>query len=253
MGEIVTLPRTLLYLNQDNGAGVYWDRREGLLITTIGQRRRASFAGFSDSGPLTRAGAGEYLLERPAIRRRNAVWATIGQRRRRELRWIFRFRAPTRAGAGRTAGTAGDPPEKCGLEPLSVSAGVRASLDFPIPGPLDARPERGRTVERPAIRRRNAVWNHYRSAPACELRWIFRSRAPRAPPERGVFAGTAGDPPEKCGLEPLSVSAGVRASLDFPIPGPHAPGADRSICGSRAVARNRRPRGGAAPAHSDVG
>ena len=32
MGEIVTLPRTLLYLNQDNGAGVYWDRREGLLI-----------------------------------------------------------------------------------------------------------------------------------------------------------------------------------------------------------------------------
>ena len=32
MGEILILPRTLLYLNQDNGAGVYWDRREGLLI-----------------------------------------------------------------------------------------------------------------------------------------------------------------------------------------------------------------------------
>ena len=32
MGEIVILPRTLLYLNPDNGAGVYWDRREGLLI-----------------------------------------------------------------------------------------------------------------------------------------------------------------------------------------------------------------------------
>ena len=32
MGEILILPRTLLYLNPDNGAGVYWDRREGLLI-----------------------------------------------------------------------------------------------------------------------------------------------------------------------------------------------------------------------------
>ena len=32
MGEIAILPRTLLYLNPDNGAGVYWDRREGLLI-----------------------------------------------------------------------------------------------------------------------------------------------------------------------------------------------------------------------------
>ena len=32
MAEIVILPRTLLYLNQDTGAGVCWDRREGLLV-----------------------------------------------------------------------------------------------------------------------------------------------------------------------------------------------------------------------------
>ena len=106
--------------------------------TTIGQRRRASFARFSDPGPLTRAGAGRTC-------------------------WNGR----------RSAG-------ECGLEPLSVSAGVRASLDFPIPGP-HARGAGAYLLERPAIRRRNAVWNHYRSAPACELRWIFRSGPSRAP------------------------------------------------------------------------
>ena len=38
MAEIVILPRTLLYLNPDNGAGVYWDRREGLADQGTGWR-----------------------------------------------------------------------------------------------------------------------------------------------------------------------------------------------------------------------
>jgi hypothetical protein len=32
MARIVILPKTLLYLNRDTGAGVWWDRREGLLV-----------------------------------------------------------------------------------------------------------------------------------------------------------------------------------------------------------------------------
>ena len=40
MSTVVYLPRTLVYLNEANGAALFWDRRMGLLYRSAPPRRR---------------------------------------------------------------------------------------------------------------------------------------------------------------------------------------------------------------------